>query len=207
MNPDFENLAESVRKGRKDSAREIAGKLLESENPADILNAILSAMADIGARFKAGEIFVPEVLVAARAMNSVLEVLEPVLVKSGLQPKHCVVIGTVFGDLHDIGKNLVAMMLRGANFKVVDLGVNVSADKFVSAARDNNADIVALSALLTTTMPSMGSIVEAFRKSGVQAKIIVGGAPVSQEFADKIGADGYSKDAASAADLCKRLVA
>ncbi len=207
MENEFDSLTEAVRKGQRDKAKEIASRLLESENPADILNAILTAMAQIGVRFKAGEVFVPEVLVAARAMNSVLEVLEPALVKSGLQPKHCVVIGTVFGDLHDIGKNLVAMMLRGANFKVVDLGVNVSADKFLSAAREHNADIVALSALLTTTMPSMKNIVDVFKKSGIQAKIIVGGAPVTQDFADKIGANGYSKDAASAADLCKRLVA
>ena len=207
MENEFDSLTEAVRKGQRDKAKEIASRLLESENPADILNAILTAMAQIGVRFKAGEVFVPEVLVAARAMNSVLEVLEPALVKSGLQPKHCVVIGTVFGDLHDIGKNLVAMMLRGANFKVVDLGVNVSAGKFLSAAREHNADIVALSALLTTTMPSMKNIVDVFKKSGMQAKIIVGGAPVTQDFADKIGANGYSKDAASAADLCKRLVA
>ena len=207
MENEFDSLTEAVRKGQRDKAKEIASRLLESENPADILNAILTAMAQIGVRFKAGEVFVPEVLVAARAMNSVLEVLEPALVKSGLQPKHCVVIGTVFGDLHDIGKNLVAMMLRGANFKVVDLGVNVSADKFLSAVREHNADIVALSALLTTTMPSMKNIVDVFKKSGIQAKIIVGGTPVTQDFADKIGANGYSKDAASAADLCKRLVA
>lgn len=167
----------------------------------------MKGMEDVGRRFKANEIFVPEVLVAARAMKTAMELLEPVLVASGLAPEYTVVIGTVEGDLHDIGKNLVAMMLKGANFKVVDLGTNVSAEALIAAVREHKAQLVALSALLTTTMPAMRSTVDKLRAEGLAVRIMVGGAPITQDFADEIKADGYSPDAASAVDLAKQLVA
>jgi 5-methyltetrahydrofolate--homocysteine methyltransferase len=136
-----------------------------------------------------------------------MELLEPVLVASGIKPEHTVVIGTVEGDLHDIGKNLVAMMLKGANFAVVDLGTNVGAQAFVEAVRTHNAKLVGLSALLTTTMPSMKTTVAALREAGVQTKVMIGGAPITDEYAKEIGADGYSPDAASAVDLARSLLA
>jgi 5-methyltetrahydrofolate--homocysteine methyltransferase len=165
-------------------------------------------MDDVGKRFKCNEIFVPEVLIAARAMKMSMEILEPVLAAAGLAPEHKVVIGTVKGDLHDIGKNLVAMMLKGANFEVIDLGTDVSAEKFVKTAKESGARLVGLSALLTTTMPSMKSTVDAFKKAGMreQVKIIIGGAPITQEYADEIGADGYGENARSAVTLARKLV-
>jgi 5-methyltetrahydrofolate--homocysteine methyltransferase len=164
-------------------------------------------MSEVGQRFKRNEVFVPEVLVAARAMKAGTELLKPHLIKAGVQAVATAVMGTVKGDLHDIGKNLVIMMLEGAGFAVVDAGVDVSPEKFVALAKEHHAKIVGLSALLTTTMPSMKGAVEAIRASGVPAKVIIGGAPVTQTYCDAIGADGYSADAASAAELAKRLIA
>jgi 5-methyltetrahydrofolate--homocysteine methyltransferase len=147
-------------------------------------------------------------LIAARAMKEAMALLEPLLAKAGIKPKYTAVIGTVQGDLHDIGKNLVAMMWKGANIAVVDLGSNVPADKFINAAKESNADIVGFSALLTTTMPAMKDAVAAFKKAGVtKPKLIVGGAPITQEFANEIGAHGYAADAASAVDVAMKLVA
>jgi 5-methyltetrahydrofolate--homocysteine methyltransferase len=146
------------------------------------------------------------VLVAARAMKTSMDLLEPILVASGIQPKYTVVIGTVEGDLHDIGKNLVAMMLKGANFKVVDLGTNVSAQSFIDAAKEHQSQLIGLSALLTTTMPAMRETVAKIRENGLLAKVMIGGAPITQQFADEIEADGFSPDAASAVDLAKALV-
>jgi 5-methyltetrahydrofolate--homocysteine methyltransferase len=177
---------------------------------ADILNeGMISAMAEVGRLFEEGEYFVPEMLIAARAMQAGLALLKPHLVDSGVKAVGKVVIGTVKGDLHDIGKNLVAMMLEGAGFEVVDLGTDVSPEKFVAAARANNAQIVAMSALLTTTMPGMKTTIEALNTSGLrdQVKVMIGGAPVTQDYANLIGADGYSSDASRAVAKAKALLA
>ena len=172
-----------------------------------ILNqGLIGAMDEVGKLFSDGQLFVPEMLMAAQAMKGGLELLRPLLVESGSKPRGTVIIGTVKGDLHDIGKNLVAMMLEGAGFKVVDLGVDVEPGKFLDAAKANQADLVALSALLTTTMPSMEETVSSLKEQGAAIKSMVGGAPVTQEFADKIGADGYSQDAPSAVELARKLI-
>jgi 5-methyltetrahydrofolate--homocysteine methyltransferase len=208
MNQNLENLTEAIKRGkRKDASAAVEQALAENVDPNEILEAMTTGMDDVGRRFKNNEVFVPEVLVSARAMKTGMEILEPVLVESGITPKYTIVIGTVEGDLHDIGKNLVAMMLKGANFKVVDLGTNVSPQAFFDAAKEHNADLVGLSALLTTTMPSMKSTVEMIKSQGLEAKIMIGGAPITQEYADEIGADGYSPDAASAVDTARELVA
>jgi 5-methyltetrahydrofolate--homocysteine methyltransferase len=164
-------------------------------------------MEVIGGRFKKNEVYIPEVLIAARAMKMSMEILEPELIKAGVKPRGKLIIGTVQGDLHDIGKNLVAMMLKGAGFEVVDIGVDVGPEKFVEHAKAAGAQLVGMSALLTTTMPSMEKTLNALKEAGVPAKVMIGGAPVTQGYADKIGADGYSPDAASAVDLAKSLVA
>lgn len=177
---------------------------------SDILNdGMIAAMAEVGRLFEEGEYFVPEMLIEARAMQAGLALLKPHLVDSGVKAVGKVVIGTVKGDLHDIGKNLVAMMLEGAGFEVVDLGTDVSPDKFVAAARDANAEIVAMSALLTTTMPGMKTTIEALNASGLrgQVKVLIGGAPVTQDYANLIGADGYSSDASRAVATAKALLA
>jgi 5-methyltetrahydrofolate--homocysteine methyltransferase len=163
-------------------------------------------MEIVGNRFKANEIYVPEVLIAARAMKSGLEVLGPKLKAAGVQPIATVVLGTIKGDLHDIGKNLVGMMLTGGGLKVVDLGVDTSPEKFVEACKANQAQLCAMSALLTTTMPNMGAVVQAIKAAGMAVKTMIGGAPVTQAYADDIGADGYAPDAASAVDLAKSLL-
>lgn len=206
---DLNSLTEAIKKGNRKLAVEVAtSAVADGTEPRKILDALFAGMDDVGRRFKANEIFVPEVLIAARAMKESMAVLEPLLLHAGIKPDFTAVIGTVQGDLHDIGKNLVAMMLRGANFNVIDAGVNVTPEKFVEVAKQHNADVVGLSALLTTTMPSMKTTVEALRNAGLpQTKVIVGGAPVTQQFADEIHADGYAPDAASAVDVARRLVA
>ena len=196
-------LALAVEKGKRNDAKALTQALLdEGMKPLDIVEqALVPGMSAIGEKFKNNEVFVPEMLIAARAMKECMTLLEPLLVAAGIKPKYTAVIGTVQGDLHDIGKNLVAMMLKGANFGVVDLGTNVPPEKFVAAAREHSAQLVCLSALLTTTMPAMRDAVAAVRAAGLDgAKILIGGAPVTQEFCDEIGADGYSPDAASAVD-------
>ena len=208
MHPELENLTQAIKTGKRKDARAATEAALNAEvPPQSILDALTEGMNDVGKRFKANEIFVPEVLVAARAMQKSMDLLEPVLTASGIQPEHSIVIGTVEGDLHDIGKNLVMMMLKGANFKVIDLGVNVPAAQFAEAIEAHKPNIVALSALLTTTMPSMEGIVKALKESGAAVKIMVGGAPITQNFADQIGASGYAPDAASAVDLAHSLCA
>lgn len=175
---------------------------------ATILNEGLIAPMDVvGERFSAGDLFIPEMLKAAQVMKTGLEILKPHLTVAQSRSKGTVVIGTVKGDLHDIGKNLVSMMLEGAGFEVVDLGVDVSSESFVKTAMEKNARVIGLSALLTTTMPAMDSTVKAVKEAGLSAKTIVGGAPVTQAFADTIGADGYSADAAGAVKLVKQIVA
>jgi 5-methyltetrahydrofolate--homocysteine methyltransferase len=176
--------------------------------PGEILNmALIPAMDKVGQLFEEGEYFVPEMLVAARAMKAGLEILKPLLVDSGVDPVGKVVLGTVKGDLHDIGKNLVAMMLEGAGFEIVDLGTDVSPEQFVAAVRED-VDLVGLSALLTTTMPAMENTIRAIEGSGLrnQVKIIIGGAPVTAEYARQIGADGYAADASQAATLARELI-
>ncbi len=205
---DLAALTEAIKKGDRSTA--VAGTkaaLAAGTAPGEILQALLAGMDDVGQRFKVGQVFVPEVLIAARAMKEAMAELEPALVDAGIRPELTAVIGTVQGDLHDIGKNLVAMMLKGANFAVVDLGTNVPADTFVAAAKEHGAQIVGLSALLTTTMPAMKTTVEALGAAGVGAKVLVGGAPVTQEYCDEIGADGYAPDAASAVDVVRELMA
>jgi len=206
---DLSGLTEAIKRGnRKDAVSATQEAIAAETGPGEILAALMAGMDDVGRRFKANEIFVPEVLIAARAMKQSMELLEPLLVEAGLAPEHKVVIGTVKGDLHDIGKNLVSMMLKGANFEVIDLGTDVPAEKFVAAAKEKGAQVIGLSALLTTTMPAIGQAIEALRASGLTSvKIMVGGAPVTQEFADEIGADGYAPDAASAVELARQLAA
>lgn len=207
MNDTMVQLAEAIKAGKRKEAKALTEQALAQNTPAgDILDALTTGMDDVGRRFKANEIFVPEVLVAARAMKTAMELLEPVLVASGIRPKHTVVIGTVEGDLHDIGKNLVAMMLKGAQFQVVDVGTNVSTEAFLAAVKEHKADLLALSALLTTTMGAMRSVVEAVKAEGLPVQVMIGGAPITQDFSDEIGAHGYSEDAASAVDLARRLV-
>jgi len=170
---------------------------------------MMPAMGEVGRRFESSEYFVPELLLSARAMKGALELLRPLLVKGGAQPTGRVVVGTVKGDLHDIGKNLVAAMLEGGGFEVMDIGVNVTPDQFVNAVKQKKPHILALSALLTTTMAAMKDTIEALKKAGVrdQVKVLVGGAPITQRFADEIGADGYGETAAGVASLAKRVMA
>ncbi len=202
-------LTEAVKKGNRNDAKRLVTEAIAANlPPRQILDAMVTAMDDIGARFQRNEVFVPEMLIASRAMKEALVILEPVLVKAGITPEFTAVIGTVQGDLHDIGKNLVAMMWKGANFAVVDLGTNVPPEKFVAAAREHKAKIVGLSGLLTTTMPAMKQTVEALRNANLGGtKIMVGGAPITAEFAREIGADGFAPDAASAVDLARKIVA
>jgi 5-methyltetrahydrofolate--homocysteine methyltransferase len=203
------DIQEALLSGKKEEVEKLVAQALASHVPtAQILNeGLIAGMERLGIMFKNNEVFIPEVLVAARAMNAGLAKLEPFLVRDGIQPKGAVVIGTVKGDLHDIGKNLVAMMLRGAGYKIIDLGVDVSAEKFAAAAKENKANIVALSALLTTTMIQMKNIVATLRTQGLGIPVIIGGAPVTQEYADEINAQGYAADAASAVEEVGKLIA
>jgi len=206
----LQQISENLMKGKASDVKALVEKALsEGEAPAKILNqGLLSGMSVIGERFKKNEVYVPEVLIAARAMKAGMSVLQPKLAAAGVQPLGVAAIGTVKGDLHDIGKNLVGMMLEGAGFKVVDLGIDCSAEKFLQGAKDSNAAVIGVSALLTTTMTNMKSVVDAVKAAGLTGKIkvMIGGAPVTQAFCDEIGANGYAPDAASAADLAKALI-
>ena len=205
----LEEISSFLQKGRTKNVKELVTQALdEGIAPQAILEeGLLSGMAVIGEKFKNNEVFVPEVLVAARAMNAGTALLKPYLVQAGVEAKGTAVIGTVKGDLHDIGKNLVKMMIEGKGINVVDLGVDVTPEAFVTAAKENNAGIICCSALLTTTMPVMGEVVKAVKEAGLSAKVMVGGAPITQEFADSIGADAYTADAASAAMKAAELLA
>jgi len=179
----------------------------EGMDPRTVLGAMTAAMEVIGAKFQCNEIYVPEMLISARAMKEATAVLEPVLVKAGIRPEHTAVIGTIKGDLHDIGKNLVAMMWKGANIEVIDLGTNVTPERFVEAAQEHGAHLVGISALLTTTMVGMKDVVAAIRAANLpDVKVIVGGAPLTSEFAASIGADGYASDAASAVEAARKAI-
>jgi len=206
---DLQAMADAVERGDQKAAVQATQEALDAGlAPEQILNeGLIAGMSSIGIKFKNNEVFIPEVLIAARAMSGAMGILEPKLVETGVQPRGKVVIGTVKQDLHDIGKNLVAMMLKGGGFHVTDLGVDVSPEKYVAAVEENQPQIVAMSALLTTTMPNMKAVVEALKEAGLDGvKIIVGGAPVTQDFADQIGADGYAADAGSAVDLAHDLI-
>jgi 5-methyltetrahydrofolate--homocysteine methyltransferase len=211
MDPKLTPVYQSILEGDMQEAPEHVQAALDSGVTPDVIlkEGMITAMSEVGRLFEEGEYFVPEMLVSARAMQSGLAVLKPHLVETGVEPIGTVVIGTVQGDLHDIGKNLVAMMLEGAGFAVVDLGVDVKADEYVAAAQEHNAQIVAMSALLTTTMPKMKATIEALKEAsgiGEGIKIMVGGAPVTAAYAESIGADGYAADASQAAVLAKSFV-
>jgi len=206
---DLQGIATSLIAGKRDEvAAKVKAAMSEGVHVGKILNeGLIAGMQVVGAKFKNNEFYVPEVLIAARAMKAGMELLAPKLAAAGVKPLATVVLGTVKGDLHDIGKNLVSMMLQGGGFEVVDLGTDVSAEKFVQAAQEKKAAVVALSALLTTTMPQMANVVKALKEAGLGGKIktMIGGAPVTQNFCDEIGADGYAPDAASAVDKAKAL--
>jgi 5-methyltetrahydrofolate--homocysteine methyltransferase len=206
----LEELREAVFEGQAKVAVAKATQGLEEGLPAGTLlqEGLIAAMKQVGQLFEEGEIFVPEMLVAARAMSAAMAVLKPKLVDQGVKASGKVAIGTVRGDLHDIGKNLVAMMLEGSGYEIVDLGVDVPAEKFIQAIRDG-ADVVAMSALLTTTMTNMKTTIEAIRQAGLreQARIVIGGAPITKAYADEIGADGYATDASSAVRLVQGVLA
>lgn len=204
------NLYNAILKGNlKDSIEITTNSLNENISPDVIINEyMVKAMEEIGARFERGEAFVPELLMSARAMKGALDILKPLLVKNSNSIQGKVVIGTVKGDLHDIGKNLVASMLEGCGFEVINIGTDASVDKFVNTAIEVNADIICMSALLTTTMNYMSEIIEELNKRGLKGKIkvMIGGAPVNEKFANQIGADGYSDNANSAVILAKKLL-
>lgn len=206
----IEEISELLQKGKVKNVKALVQQAVdEGYDPRVILNdGLLSGMSVVGGRFKREEIFVPDVLISARAMNVGLAILEPLLVEVGNESVGKVVLGTVKGDLHDIGKNLVAMMFKGAGFEVVDLGVDVTAETFVEKAEEVGADVIGMSALLSTTMGNMKETIELLKEKGLRGKYIVmiGGAPITQEFADEIGADYYTPDAASAAETAKKCV-
>jgi 5-methyltetrahydrofolate--homocysteine methyltransferase len=207
---DAAELYEAVLSGNAKKAQEVTKQALEAgANPSELLGKyMIPAMDEVGRRFECNEYFVPELLIAARAMKTALELLTPHLAAAGVEAAGHVVIGTVKGDLHDIGKNLVASMLEGGGFKVIDLGVDVPTEKFIEAVKEKQGCILALSALLTTTMTMMKNVVEALEKAGLRqsTKVMIGGAPITQQFAEEIGADGYSDNASSAVALARKLV-
>lgn len=206
----FEEIYQALQNGNiKMVEKKTIQAIEEGKEPSDILkNALISAMDEIGIRFKNGEIFLPEVMMSAKAMQIAMNCLKPKLIETGVKPLGKAIIGTVKGDQHDIGKNLMGMMLMGAGIEVIDLGIDVPVERFISAIKEHNPDIVALSALLTTTMPQQRMFIEEITKQGLRdkVKIMVGGAPVSESFAKEIGADAYSPDAGSAAMKAKELI-
>ena len=205
----FDSLQQAVIEGEaEETARLVQQYLDEGKEAADILdNGLIAAMDVVGAQFSAGELFIPEMLVSAEAMQDGLALLKPLLVAGSAGGKGTVVMGAVKGDLHDIGKNLVVLMLEGAGFNVVDLGTDVAPEDFIAAAKEHQADVIGMSALLVTTMPHMKTTVEQLHAAGLATKLIVGGAPLTQAYADEIAADGYASDAPGAVVLCKSIVA
>ncbi len=209
--PELQKLYDAVLIGDQKTAVAVTQEALAAGvSPMELItNYMVPAMDKVGSLFECEEYFVPELLLSARAMKGSLGLLRPLLAASGAEPAGRVVIGTVKGDLHDIGKNLVASMLEGAGFEVTDLGADVPAEKFIAAIEEKKANVVALSALLTVTMPAMRTTIEALKQAGVRekVKVMVGGAPVTQQFAEEIGADGYSDNASAAVGLARKLVA
>jgi corrinoid protein of di/trimethylamine methyltransferase len=207
--PDYSELYNAILTGNAKKAEEVTKAALATKADPTVLvqKYMIPAMDEVGKRFECNEYFVPELLIAARAMKISLELITPHLTAAGAEPTGRVVIGTVQGDLHDIGKNLVASMLEGGGFQVVDLGVDVAPERFVEAAKEKDGSIVALSALLTTTMTMMKNVIQALDKAGIRAKtkVMIGGAPITQQYADEIGADGYSDNASAAVALARKL--
>jgi 5-methyltetrahydrofolate--homocysteine methyltransferase len=207
----FQELADAIIVGDNVKSKDITQKLVDDGVSAvDVLNeGLVPGMDVVGARFKANEMYIPEVLIAARAMHAAMDIIKPMLSEAGAEMKGIIVLGTVQGDLHDIGKNLVGMMLEGGGFTVVDVGVDVPSEKFVEEVKKSNAKVVGLSALLTTTMPVMKDVIGALKADSAtkDVKVMVGGAPLTQEYADSIGASGYAPDASSAVDLAKEMLA
>jgi 5-methyltetrahydrofolate--homocysteine methyltransferase len=207
---DLQDIRDKTVVGDRNAVEQLVGQAVEEGvPPGEIISGyLIPALAEVGDRFERGEIFVPEMLLSARAMQTGVSVLEPFLTGSEVEKVGRMVIGTVKGDLHDIGKNLVRMMFEAAGFEVIDVGIDVSAEAFVGAVKENNPDIVGMSALLTTTLPAVGTTIEALVKAGVRdsVKVLVGGAPVTQAYADRVGADGYAPDAAAAARRGKELL-
>ena len=204
----LKELYTAILEGQRDDAKaKVEGALEEGLDPANVLDAMVSAMGEVGRLFEEGEYFVPEMLIAARAMKTGMEILKPRLVDADIQPVGKIIAGTVKGDLHDIGKNLVCMMLEGAGFQVVDMGTDVSPEAFVDAVNEHQPDFIVMSALLTTTMPGMKSTIEALQKAGLRdhVKVLIGGAPINNAYAEKIGADGYAQDASRAVKLARSL--
>lgn len=202
------SLTAAIEAGDRAASVELTNEAIDDgTDPKAILDAMTAAMDQVGRKFQDGVFFVPEMLIAARAMKAAMEVLEPILVAVGVKPEHTAVIGTIKGDLHDIGKNLLAMMWRGANIEVIDLGTDVSAATFVAAAREHHASVIGVSALLTTTMPGMRAVVDAVHAELPGTKVLVGGAPVTAAYASQIGADGYARDAGSAVELVRGVLA
>lgn len=207
---DYEQLAEAVIKGNMDSVVELTNEAVEEgKKPNEIIeNGLISGMNVVGKRFKAGDMFVPEVLMAAKAMKDGMNIVKPLLLEGEMSSKGKILLGTVSGDLHDIGKNLVGMMIESSGMEIINVGTDVSPEEFVEKIREHKPDVLAMSALLTTTMLSMQDTIEVLKEEGLRdsVKVVVGGAPVTQEFADKIGADGWAPDAASAKDLVYDLI-
>ena len=209
--PDLKQLHDAVVNGDAKGSLAITQQALaEGVDPLKLVNEyMVPAMDEVGRRFESNEYFVPELLISARAMKASLEVIRPLLMARGDKPMGRVAIGTVKGDLHDIGKNLVASLLEGGGFEVIDLGVNVTPEKFIATVREKDANIIAMSALLTTTMPAMKVTIDALKQAGVRekVKVLIGGAPITQKYAEEIGADGYSENAVGAVALAKKAVA
>ena len=208
---DLKAIAENLINGKAPAVEEGVRQAVEEKVPVrDILyEGLIAGMNVVGEKFKNNEFYIPEVLIAARAMRAGMALVRPLLVEEKIEPIGTISIGTVKGDLHDIGKNLVGMMMEGAGFEVVDLGIDVPSDKFLESVKEQGVQVICMSALLTTTMPSMKTTVDAVKEAGIgdSVKILIGGAPVTQSYADQIGADGYAPDAASATDRAKELVA
>ena len=207
---ELQEIAEKLIAGKADEVRSLVKEALdEGQDVSKVLNeGLVAGMSVVGEKFKKNEFYVPEVLIAARAMKAGMQLLNPILLEKNIKGVGTMVLGTVRGDLHDIGKNLVGMMLEGAGFEVIDLGVDVPSEKFIQAAKEKNANLVGLSALLTTTMLAMKDVTQAVEKEGLKGKVrvMIGGAPITQDYADEIGADGYAPDAASAVDTAKELL-
>ncbi|ATW27822.1 cobalamin B12-binding domain-containing protein [Candidatus Formimonas warabiya] len=204
----FEALNQSVISGKEAQVKEQTKAMVEAGvSPLEIINlGLIAGMNVVGARFKNGDMFVPEVLMSAKSMAAGIEIVKPLIADKDMPSKGKILLGTVKGDLHDIGKNLVGMMLESGGFKVINLGIDIAPEKFLAAIKEHNPEIVAMSALLTTTMLHMKDTIELIKEEGIKVKCIVGGAPISQDFADEIGADGFAPDAASAVELCLKLL-
>jgi 5-methyltetrahydrofolate--homocysteine methyltransferase len=206
----FKQIAENVEKGDAETVKSQVDKALaDNIEPSEILNnGLVTGMSSIGEKFKNNEVYIPEVLIAARAMKAGLEIIKPLLAETKTESKGKIAVGTVKGDLHDIGKNIVCIMLEGAGYDVVDLGIDVPKEKFIETVEKENINVLGLSSLLTTTMTYMNEVIDAFKQAELKdkVKIVIGGAPVTQDYADEVGADGYAPDAASAVDVIKKLL-